>query len=120
MIFSERGTAESRLSSATLNPQKMINWLFMCLAIIKYTEYNQQKIITSPEKITFTGVLNHYREFFKGDKTASFLSEYLIAYYEEKCRIFARDFKEGDYVSNHDLTKDKKYSFTYKGVTRLF
>lgn len=120
MIFSERGTAEFRIHQGSLNTQKLINWLFICNAIVSYAEVNEKKILTTDKKITFEEILNHYKNHFKGNNTAEFLSKYLIAYYKERCAYFEKDFKNNDYASELEAIKDKEYSFTFEGVTNLF
>lgn len=115
MIFSERETAEFRLHTATTNSAKMINWLFICNAIVRYAENNVQKIL-SDSKIKLSDVLDYYADHFKGNESAEFLSEYLKAYYKERCKVFKKDMESGDKVSNHDITNDKDFKFSYKGV----
>ena len=120
MIFSERNTVEFRLHTPTTNSQKMINWLFICNAIVRYAEVNAKDIICGKSRITMEDVLNYYSTTFKGDSKAEFLSEYLYAYFVERQKEFEKDKEKGDYVSNWDMEKDKSYKFTYKNVTHLF
>ncbi len=117
MIFSERGTAEFRLHTATTNSVKMTAWLFMCVAMVKYAEANVQTILSEAGKVDFVDVLNYYRDHFPGDKNAAFLSEYLIAYYKSRCAVFAKDVEKDDKLSAHDLDGDKKFTFSHEGVT---
>lgn len=117
MIFSERGTAEFRLHTATTNSVKMIAWLFICAAITKFAEDNVQRILSEPGTIPFKDILNYYRDTYKDNKTAALLSEYLNAYYESRCKVFAKDHEKGDLISEHDLKGDKKFTFAHEGVT---
>jgi hypothetical protein len=119
MIFSERETAEFRLHTATTNKVKMISWLFMCNAIVKYAEANLKEIITNPDKISFTKVLKYYESHFPDNKIAKYLSDYLISYYESRCVVFAKDFERSDFLSEHDIKSDKKFDFVYDGLKLL-
>jgi hypothetical protein len=119
LLFSKRRTAEYRISSPTTNPQRIINWLFICVAITRYAQYNMKSII-SGAGISLEDVLNFYKNHWKGDKDAAFLSDYLIAYYKERKAAFEKDFKNGDFISAWEIEKDKNYKFTYQGVTELF
>lgn len=116
MIFSERGTAEFRLHTATTNSVKSSVWLFMCAAICKYAEANVEKILSEPGNISLVEVLNYYRDHFPKDENATFLSEYLNAYYTSRCEVFAKDLKKEDKISEHDIKNDKKFSFVHKDV----
>lgn len=119
MVFSKRGTAEFRVHGATMNPTKMINWLFICNAIVKYADKHMKDIFTTSKKIDFVDVLNYYREEFPNNKDAAFLSDYLIAYYKDRVAYFEKDFAKGDHISAEELEGDKTYTFEYKGVTSL-
>ncbi len=114
LLFSPRVTTEMRMSSPTLNPQRLINWLMISNAIVKYAEYNMKKIIMG-ERITFKDVLNVYKDHWKGDKDASFLSSYLTGYYDERCAAFKKDLDKGDLISDWEIKADSSYKFTYEG-----
>jgi len=117
MIFSERGTAEYRLHTATTNSVKMIAWLFICAAITKFAEANVERILSEPGKIPIEDIFNYYRDTYKGDKNAEFLSAYLNAYYNSRCKVFAKDLEKDDKISEHDIKGDKKFTFSYEGFT---
>lgn len=119
LFFSPRRTAEFRLHHATLNGQKMVNWLFICIAILRYAEKHAKKILTTNTPITLDDVLNYYADTFKS-KDAIFLSEYLKAYVKERKDYFRKDFERGDYTSEKEQAQDKHYKFTYEGVDWLF
>lgn len=119
MIFSERETAEFRLHTATTNKTKMVAWLFICNAIVKYAEKHMREILEGEGKISFTQVLNYYVDEFPRSSTARMLSKYLIGYYENRCNTFARDLENGDKLSEHDIKDDKTFNFALDGVTLL-
>jgi hypothetical protein len=117
-IFSERNTAEFRLHTPTTNSQKVINWLFICNAIVKYADTHCNRILTSKGGISLKEVLSYYSDNF--GKKGEFLSEYLLAYIEERKAKFFRDYQKGDFISAWEMKEDRDYTFTYKGVTDLF
>jgi len=116
MFFSTRNTIESRIHCPTNNPQRLVNWLFMNVAIVRYAEINMKKIL-SDEKITFEDVLNFYKTHYKNDEKAAFLSDYLIAYYNERVNEFQKDFQNKEYLSDWTYLNDKDYKFSYNGIS---
>lgn len=110
MVFSPRNTVEFRLHTPTLNGHKIINWLFMCNAIVRFAEKYPKRCI-SAKKVTFEDVLRYYAEISNGAPYATALSENLIAYYQNRCELFAKDYKNGDFISPHDITSDNAFSF---------
>lgn len=118
MFFSPRRTMEFRLHQATTNGQKMINWLFMCNAIVKYAEANALAILGSAENIPLKNVLNYYADTFK-TKDAKFLSAYLNAYVKDRTQYFQKDWARKDYQSFAEQDEDKSYEFVYEGVKKL-
>lgn len=122
MFFSPRNTVEFRLHEGTTNFQKMVNWLFICNAIVRYAQRNAQDIISSSltKKITVKQVFNYYKDQFSGSEQAAFLSDYLYAYFKSRKEAFEKDVTKGDLVSQWWINEDKEYRFTYKGTTELF
>lgn len=118
MFFSERKTVEFRLHQATVNHHKMINWLFICNAILKYAEHNSKEILSSPAKITLKDVVNVYKNNYPS-KDGTFLSEYLNAYIEDRKAYFLKDRKNNDFESRKETETDKEYTFTYGEMTGL-
>jgi len=86
----------------------------MMEAIFSYAEHHMKDIILG-EKTIFEMVLNNYKDQFPKSSDAKFLSEYLIAYYQERCKLMKRDIDNGDKISSHLIDKDNSYSFEYKG-----
>ena len=117
-IFSERGTVEFRPHTPTTNPQKIVNWLFICNAIVRYASLHSKSILTDrKQKITLNKVLDYYAENF--GSTGRFLSEYLKAYVTERKEKFIRDYERGDKISNWEIEEDKDYLFNYQGIGEL-
>lgn len=120
MIFSQRNTVEFRIHSPTTNGQRMVNWLFICNAILRYAQHNAKHIITTDKPITLADVLNYYTTYFPENPNSKFLVDYLNAYIDERKKAFEKDYKNGDVISKWEMTGDKDYVFTYKGVSKLF
>lgn len=116
-IFSERNTLEFRLHGPTTNQQKVVNWLFICNAILKYTHSHQSKILSSNCTITLNEILDYYERFGNDGK---FLSEYLKAYVSSRKDMFLNDYKNNDHISYWDIDGDKDYEFIYKNIKNLF
>lgn len=121
MFFGHRHTFEFRLHGPTTNPHKMINWLFICLAILKYADKNALQILKMKDKetVSLKELLTIYEDNFPKDGKARFLSEYLYAYFRERQEAFKKDYKRGDVISSWDIDEDKEYSFSYNGVKGL-
>lgn len=119
MFFTNRNTMEFRLHTPTTNPHKMVNWLFICNAIVKYADKYSKNIITSGAGISVKEVLDIYKDLYPKDEKAAFLSDYLYEYFCERQKDFAKDIKKGDKVSQWDIDDDKDYKFSYKGVSGL-
>ena len=108
-IFGKHNTIEFRLHTPTLNPDKIINWLLMCSAIIKFAE-NHTELCIKLNKISFVQVLNFYKDFFNTIHSEN-LSNNLINYYNNRVTYFEKDIKNNDVTSLKELTEDSIYSF---------
>lgn len=115
-VFSSRNTVEFRIHTPTFNATKVVNWLLICNAICKYAERYPLRCIDST-KISFTDVLNYYRDTNSGNVYATYVSNYLNAYVNERITLFKADKKAGDMLSNHELENDKAYTFTFENKT---
>lgn len=114
-IYSDRNTVEIRAFNNTTNPYKMVNWLFIFAAIVKYAEKNAADILTKDRHITLREVIDIYKVVNPTNKDASFVSEYLNAYIEERKTFFEKLLKKEDYKAYQDTKEDKDYEFFYKG-----
>ncbi len=119
LFFGHRHTAEMRLSSGTTNPHKMINWMFICLAIIKYSQKYSMEIITSDRTISLKEILNIYPVLFPLDKKAMSISKYLYEYFTQRKDRCKKDMEKGDKLSMWDIEEDRDYEFEYDGVKGL-
>lgn len=120
MFFGNRNTLEFRLHGPSKNSHKIVNWIFICTAIIKYAEKNALDIITTKStSISLKEVFGIFGELHPKDDQASFLGDYLYAYYEERKRAFKKDIDKGDKISMWDIDNDDDYRFSYAGVSGL-
>lgn len=112
LYFSTFHTIEFRPHEATLNPTKAINWLCICVAILKYAD--NFKACAQPT-ITVEQVI---RASWPGH-----LGDYLMAYFQERCRIFSR-FTKDNATKAYDFEDqwfddDEDYVFSYKGIKTI-
>jgi hypothetical protein len=121
MFYSTRNTVEFRLHGPTTNFQKMVNWLLICNAIVRYAQFNAKTIISQSvtKKISVKEVLSYYKKHFD-DETGSMLSDYLTAYFLSRKKAFEKDVAAGDMLSLWEISNDKEYSFSHKEVKELF
>lgn len=99
MFFSSRYTIEFRLHTPTMNHQKIINWLFICNAIIKYAEQNTLHILKG-EKTSITDILNIY------DNPA--IVTHLRDYYTGRVKFFNKSKSDSDYLTPNYFSEDLK------------
>lgn len=110
LFVSNRQTYEFRAHHAVLSSTKAINWLFICIAIIRYTEKNSSRILVNRSKISLKEVLNYYGENFKSTY-AEKVSEYLIDYVDNRTNYFKNKTLLGDKLVEEDFTNELDYSF---------
>jgi len=119
LFFGHRHTVEARLHSGTTNSHKMINWLFICVAIIKYSQKYSKEIITSDKTISLKEVLEIYPTLFPLDKKAYLVSKYLYEYFLKRQARCRKDLEKNDFTSIWDINEDKEYTFEYQGLSGL-
>jgi len=108
-IFGKQDTIEFRLHTPTLNSDKVINWLFMCSAIILFAQNNSERCINN-EAITFEEVLNIYKRL-RSTQYACKLSGSLVEYYNQRVQYFTDNYKADDYLCPQYFKDDKNYKF---------
>lgn len=90
LIWGNRGTVEFRCHTPTLNGQKVINWLFIVVAILKYAKKHMKDLVNSS-----------YKEL-----PAITLSEVLAEAYPKKIRSILLDYiktRKDHYKGKHDV-----------------
>lgn len=124
-IFDQSKTIEFRLHTPTVNFTKTSNWLFISLALIKFCEQNQDKIIARKIKFDLNSILDGYKNDFgrlsKESEIGSTIAEYLKAYVESRKETFKTAITVNkDYICSSELRNDPTYSFEFKGVKTLY
>lgn len=119
LFFTHRHTLEARLHGPTTNKDKVINWLMICVAIIKYSEKYAKSIITDEKTISLKEVLEIYSNSYPNDKNAHFLSKYLYNYFLERQSLCKKDLAKGDFTSSWDIAEDKIYQYSYMDTNLL-
>lgn len=108
-IFGKRDTIEFRIHTPTTNGDKIINWLLMCISVVRFAEENVDHCIKL-NKIKLTDVLDYYGDTFATAYTKS-LSQNLKDYYTQRVEYFEQDFRNKDFVSKAEIKQDENFSF---------
>ena len=119
MYFPKEGSqprVEYRIHSGTVNPTKILCWTFLCTAITKFAEEQQERIFVGRDKITLEDVIEF--AFADGTPEGVFLTEYLKEYvkYRTKQHI---DTLNNDSVYGSEFKDDNSFVFQYKKMSLL-
>lgn len=77
LCFKKTGkTVEFRIHTPTSNKEKIINWMFICSALLKYTMINTDSIIAKPS--TFNISLDHILRSVYSEDIYKQLSQYIV------------------------------------------
>ncbi len=123
-VFSDSGTIEFRLHSSTLNFTKVLNWILICSAIVKYADTHTKEIISgSIGRVDLDTVILGYSNNFRDKKNISpyglFIYNYLNAYIKERKDYFKGEETKKQYLGEDDIARDSKYTFNFNGVSTL-
>lgn len=113
-IFGKQDTIEFRLHTATLNPDKITNWLLICIAIIKFAQ-NNPKDCLNDKKVKIEDILAYYKDA-KNTEYGQKLADNLLAYYNLRKKYFAEKLNQKDYIVLEDLINDNNFEFN---VTKI-
>lgn len=125
-VFTRKRTVEFRLHTPTLNFTKLSSWLFICSAILKFTEVNQKQILTDEITYDLTTIINGYINNFGQnsyrDEYGEFVSRFLTEYCDMRKKTMKEDFeKRSDpFGSSIEFTGEKNFSFTSQGEKNLY
>ncbi|XAI97313.1 hypothetical protein [Leptolyngbya phage Lbo-JY46] len=115
-FFSKRNTVEFRLHHGTFNAYKIVNWLLICNAIVRFAKANIKTLLVSNKKHTIEDVLSYYSDTFKEEGCK--LVDYLMDYYTERVNTF-KDQK--DKTGQKEFSQDHSYTFkSSKGYNFIF
>lgn len=105
-VFQSQRTIESRLSSPTFNKYKIIYWLLINIAILKYAETNASNILKR-DKISLNEILDVYSTNMFGKD----VSLVLKAYVEQRKQEFKKALSKNDKIGEEDMKNDYNYEF---------
>lgn len=110
LLFGSNKTLEFRCHIPTRDPIKVINWLYICSAIIRFAErmFNMGRDLKDLKTVTLAEVL---RTVY----TPS-LSPYLINYVETRKRNRIADDAAGDYIGLTEISSELSNKSLYKDI----
>lgn len=106
-IFNSSRTIEWRISTPTFHYQKIMNWLFICSAIMDYADNNIKEIITSKQGVTLKEVIYHFCRNEKDSKVADYMMNY-INFRKSACLNDSTGFGL-DFEFENDMKYDYKF-----------
>lgn len=114
MVFGNNRTIEARLHQMTFNPDKIINWLMLNAAFLRFCDSNAKQILQNKLPITVDEVLKGYLDDFMylNKSTSSYRQNVVNSlknYFESKRKQFTEEMIRHEYVSNEELYDDNKY-----------
>jgi len=113
-IFSKRGTIEFRIHTATTNPTKLINWLFICSGIINFVkDYAFSYTLESLKKISLKNILRVV--YGKHPQ----LCDYLDKYIDFRVLYMKQSEESGDEIGNIEIMNDLNFQFNFNGKETL-
>lgn len=124
-VFSKSETVEFRLHHATMNFTKTSNWLFICLAMIRFCEKYKKEIISRKlSNYNLNTLLDEYKTNFGESETeieeGVKIAEYLKAYVQSRKKFFAEKHQKEDYLCNCEFGATEVFSFNYEGMYTLY
>ena len=108
-------TIEFRLHEPTLNYEKILLWLLICSAMVKYTK-KHTNFILSKNKISLSDIFNVYKETDYGTEVANLLSGYV----RHRTNLFMEIFSRGGYADASFLNKDTQFTYEEEKFRKLF
>jgi len=106
-------TLEFRLHHATNNKYKLLNWVAICAAVLRYAENNQDLILDRELKINLKDVISDLKNYIDHPNiefACSYLNDYIISRKETFCNNFL-----GRNIEVHEeFFNDDKYTFKTK------
>lgn len=113
LLFGDSGVVEWRIHTSTFNFQKLINWVYITIAISEYAFRNKDKMSKeSKVEIILKDVINSTYK-------SNFLKNYLIEYIEYRKNLMSEHEVLGDVIGNLDIESDNLDNFDYKVKTFL-
>lgn len=113
LCFKNHGkTAEFRIHAPSFNTEKVINWLFICAALLKYADKHSSKLIKGSISIRIEDILK--------DSYSEEVAAQLIKYYNLRVEFFELSYiKYNDPSGHYDLQLDSKITFGTNLITNV-
>jgi hypothetical protein len=100
------GTIEFRLHPGTLNKYRIIYWMLICTALIKFALVKPKRCTSNTSKITLTDVI---KEVYKVSNSAVY---YTLIEYITNCKAsYIKDSQNDDYHGMKYFNEDKLFKF---------
>lgn len=101
LIFNTNRTVEFRIHIATLNPDKLINWIFICQAILKFAE-NNVSLLLNPRLLR----KNFSLQRIITEAYPLEIADYLLKYVDWRKQMTADFEAQGDSIGKLEIQKD--------------
>jgi hypothetical protein len=100
MLWGNRGTIEFRCHTPTVNAQKVINWLFLTVAILEYAKGNIAQLTNKEfdkiKKVTIKDILSY--------SYPDSISDILMSYFDQRKSHYAA---KNDYVGEREIYSEE-------------
>lgn len=104
LIFSRNKTVEFRVHTPTFNSDKIMNWTYICSAILSYVEQNASRIISNLDaKYSMSEIVN--------SSYSNQMSNKLISYIEYRKYLYKKAFE-----TNREMDYLVEYKDDYKNL----
>lgn len=107
LLFGNNKTVEFRVHVPTKNPIKIMNWIFICSAIVKYAEYLASNDV-SMDSIRGVKLDNILTKLYDR-KLSVYLSDYI--HYRKIMR--SKDDSHEDYIGTREIEEDLLYNIDF-------
>jgi hypothetical protein len=105
---------EFRLHEPTFNSEKVINWLFICAAFLKYAQKHTNDILNNvfPRSLEDNNVFPRSLEDMLSSIYSSELAAELIKYYKARREFFELSYRKySDGYGHYNLQLDPKITY---------
>jgi len=100
LLFGNKKTVEFRVHTATLDENKIINYLIICSSILEYTIKNTKSILENP--FIFSGMNISDIIFHSNSKQKSTFFDSIYSYMQERKDYVYKCVKNGDIIADED------------------
>lgn len=110
-MFGDNKTLEFRCHVPTQDPVKVINWLYICSAIIKYAEktYKDNVNLATMKGLTLVDLI---KDSFINYKLTTYLANYII----DRKNHRKLDEGAGDYIGRNEISNELGGNIIYKDI----